>query len=287
MRFARYRHSKSDEEPTVGRAAVRLPSLSLPKGRAMSYRVHCDWCGVRLAREDDQTEMSITTKHRGGKSHLEARWSEEVEVTRHFCASPKEDTDRGGRDRAGLVPEREFDSCYHRAIAAITGTEVSDPGMGMEWRLVPVEDAQAQVKAAVSEPKAKKAPVPAPPPADPQALVMFGGEEITAELRHVIAERIAPSCKFVLPRMGIVSLDQVAAMSDEDLLALDGVGPRMVEALRDALADRPGQRGTAVVREAFGVIVHGMDKIDRSDPMYAPLSRALEPLTNALAEAVA
>ncbi len=50
-------------------------------------------------------------------------------------------------DRAGLVPEDSFDSCYDRAIASITGTKLSDPGMGLEWRLMPVEDRPAKTLA--------------------------------------------------------------------------------------------------------------------------------------------
>lgn len=58
--------------------------------------------------------------------------------------------------------------------------------------------------------------------------------------------------------------------------------------LREAIAElRPDQRGIAVVREAFGVLVHGLDKVDREDPMYESLARALRPLTDALAETVA
>lgn len=106
----------------------------------MTYWTVCDWCGRRIDREDDYAEMPVTIHHRAGKSTLDARWAEETKPTRFFCASPKEDTDRGGRDRAGLVPEETFDSCYDRALAAITGVELSEPGMGLEWRLMAVEE---------------------------------------------------------------------------------------------------------------------------------------------------
>ena len=57
----------------------------------MSYRTHCDWCGTHLAYEDDQAIMPVTIYHRRGKGALDAKWAEEVSVTRHFCARPKAD----------------------------------------------------------------------------------------------------------------------------------------------------------------------------------------------------
>lgn len=41
-----------------------------------------------------------------------------------------------------------------------------------------------------------------------------------------------------LAQIGCVRLDQVATMSERDLLALHGVGPKAVRILRDALAER-------------------------------------------------
>src|SRR5688572_5567433 len=98
----------------------------------MSYRTHCDWCGEHLAYEDDQAIMPVTIYHRRGKGALDAKWAEEVGVTRHFCAAPKGEN--------GARPPGTADKCYDRAIAAIKGTPVADPGMGMEWRLVPLDD---------------------------------------------------------------------------------------------------------------------------------------------------
>lgn len=251
----------------------------------MAYRTHCDWCNTHLGYEDDYAELRVTIHHRAGKGALDAKWAEEVDVTRHFCAGPKEDTDRGGRNRAGMVPDRDLDSCYARAIAAVTGTELADPGMGMEWRLMPIADeAPPKTEDPGKRPKAGiKAAIPAPP-ADPNEIVLFAGREITAELLQALMG-VASGYREVLPLAGIVSLDQIVAMSDSELLAIDRVGPRMISALREAIAElRPYQRGIAVVREAFGLIVHGLDKVDRADPMHGPLARALQPLTDALAE---
>jgi hypothetical protein len=119
-------------------AGTRTFGPTQPRGVAMSYHVECDWCGQWLAYADDQAQMCVTIYHRKGRSRLEGQWSEETKQTRHFCASPKEDTDHTGSNRMGLIPEDGFDSCYDRAIAAMTRVELTDPGMGLEWRLVQV-----------------------------------------------------------------------------------------------------------------------------------------------------
>lgn len=120
-------------------------------------------------------------------------------------------------EEPGDHPARDLDSCYARAIAAITGTEVTDPGMGMEWRLMPIGGTSNPEKSAAA--KRPDRPLP-PPPADPSKMVRWGETVITAELSHAL-QRVASGYKYVLPEAGIVSLDQVAAMSDDELLAID------------------------------------------------------------------
>lgn len=205
----------------------------------MSYRTHCDWCGAYLAHDADRAVMPVTIEHPRGKGTLDARWAEETKATRHFCAAPKDtDLDRHGRNRMGLTPDDAPDCCYERAIAAIKGRELSDPGMGMEWRLMPVVDTEASLK-----PAAKPSPKVPDPPKDLGQLVLFASREITAELHHIILTRLPTARKFVLPRAGITSLDQVAAMSDDELLALDGVGHGILRELRQAIRERRGIDG--------------------------------------------
>lgn len=50
--------------------------------------------------------------------------------------------------------------------------------------------------------------------------------------------RIGRPATNALRERGVTSLDQVAAMSERELLALHGVGPRAVQLLREALAAR-------------------------------------------------
>lgn len=50
--------------------------------------------------------------------------------------------------------------------------------------------------------------------------------------------RIGRPATNALHEQGVTSLDQVAAMSERELLALHGVGPRAVRLLREALAEQ-------------------------------------------------
>lgn len=50
--------------------------------------------------------------------------------------------------------------------------------------------------------------------------------------------RVGRPATAALLSIGVTSLDQVAAMSQRELLALHGVGPRAVTLLREALAEQ-------------------------------------------------
>lgn len=240
----------------------------------MSYRTHCDWCGAHLAYEDDQAIMPVTIYHRRGKGALDAKWAEEVGVTRHFCAAPKSEDGR---------PQGSGTKCYDRAIAAIKGTPVGDPGMGMEWRLVPIEGEEQPAATGDGDGASTSAPsVPAPPAGDPAAVVAFADTHVTRELRDVITTRLATKRHGVLPRAGIVSLDQVAVMSDADLLAIDGVGRGTVRRLREAVAER--RDGTALARQVYELLQTGLPRLGEEDPLRAVLAGALPSLAAALGE---
>jgi hypothetical protein len=235
----------------------------------MSYRTHCDWCGAHLAYEADQAIMPVTIYHRRGKGALDAKWAEEVGVTRHFCAEPKSEDGR---------PQGSGTKCYDRAMAAIKGTPVADPGMGMEWRLVAIEgDAQP---ATAADGDATSAP--AAPAGDPAAVVAFENTHVTRELHDVITTRLASKRRGVLPRAGIVSLDQVAVMSDAELLAIDGVGRGTVRRLREAVAER--RDGTALARQVYELLQAGLPRLGQEDPLRAVLAGALPSLAAALGE---
>jgi hypothetical protein len=243
----------------------------------MSYRTHCDWCGGHLAYEDDRAVMPVTIYHRRGRGSPEAKWIEETCVMRHFCVVPKGDGHEG-RSRAELAAAGRLDTCYDRAIAAITGTKLSDPGMGMEWRMVSVDDGD-QRPAAIQ--RGSAAPAPA---IDPDEIVPLDGERVTRELRDVIVQRLAPKRRHVLPRAGIASLDQVAAMTDDELLAIDGIGRNTLQALREAVSERGDFDGLALARKVYALLQAGLPRLGEQDPVHAVLADALPSLAAALGE---
>jgi hypothetical protein len=238
----------------------------------MSYRTHCDWCGTHLAYEDDQAIMPATVYHRRGKGALDAKWAEEVSITRHFCARPKVDANGAADDR---------DRCYDRSIAAIKGTPVSDPGLGMEWRLVGIGDG-----ASAPGPKSDRAPgVPPPPATDPSEIVAFAGTHVTRELHEAVLRELPAKRRRVLPRAGIVSLDQAAAMTDEQLLAIDGIGRGLVRRLRAEIVARDPDDGATLARKVVELLQAGLPHLGQEDPMRSVLAGALPSLAAALGEA--
>jgi hypothetical protein len=215
--------------------------------------------------------MPVTIYHRRGKGALDAKWAEEVTVTRHFCARPKPSGD-------GPVDKRE--RCYDKAIAAIKGTPVSDPGLGMEWRLVPLDEGEPE-----PAPKSARAPgVPAPPATDPSQIVIFEGTHITRELEEVIVRQLPAKRRRVLPRAGIQSLDQVAAMTDEQLLAIEGIGTGTLERLREALLARDPDDGATLARKVYELLQAGLPHLGDEDPLRAVLADAMPSLAAALGE---
>jgi hypothetical protein len=245
----------------------------------MSYRTHCDWCGEHLAYEEDRAVMPVTIYHRKGRGTPEAKWIEETSVMRHFCVVPKSDGG-DGHSRAELAAAGRPDTCYDRVIAAITGTKLGDPGMGMEWRMMPVADGEQRAAAIGGGP----APAPPVPAIDPSEIVSFDGEQVTRELRDVIVERLSPKGRHVLARAGIASLDQVAAMTDDELLAIDGIGRRVLQALRQAIRDRDGYDGLTLARRVYELLQAGLPRLDEQDPVHAVLADALPSLAAALGE---
>jgi len=123
----------------------------------------------------------------------------------------------------GLVPdEPEFDSCYHRAIAAIRGRELSDPGMGFEWRLVAVEDKAPEPNCAEERQANRQA--------NYDAAKADGGAGELEEYGLEWQQTIRP-----LVRGGFVRVDDVAEASDEELLRLPRIGPKRLADIRRAV----------------------------------------------------
>lgn len=92
----------------------------------MSFYFKCDWCGADL-KDRDRATLEVSVKRAGCRA--------ETRPTLHFCVEGQLDYNRLG------LPDiiDDGDSCYARATAMLRGgVATGDPGMGHEWRLMPV-----------------------------------------------------------------------------------------------------------------------------------------------------
>jgi DNA-binding transcriptional regulator YiaG len=213
----------------------------------MSYWTECDWCG-RCLEGEDHAEMRVTIHRTKGRTELQAAWAKEVKQTRHFCVMPKDvELDDSGSDRMGMAPtESGQKSCYNRAIDAMTGSPITDPGKGYEWRLVSVEEEHVER-----------------PPARTLASRFGSPEECAAPDSVAIRQRaaagtfiseagITPRARHALIGADIVTLEEVAGRSEHELLALEGVGHGSIEQIGTALASHglpPLKRDLSVIGE--------------------------------------
>lgn len=165
------------------------------------YHCECDWCRERIDT-DKQQYVRASIKMVTGKSDSLGRPDDETEPTRFFHVTPLRSRDEW--DRLGIeVRSNEIgDCCYTRALRAIEGGDFEAPDAGLEWRLMPVDG---------------------------------GGERGTTRQPRVAADAdleaffatLAPSPRHRLwgrfDRQGISTLEQLDAMTDDELLALEGV----------------------------------------------------------------
>jgi hypothetical protein len=134
---------------------------------------------------------------------------------------------RGGRDVGGAARVFCGDgmgdrSCGERLLALLDGNPGGPVDMGMEWRLVPIG-------ATVDAPRAPVANAPPIAVSSDSDLWDFLAT-LTPSPRHKLSKALALA--------GITALDEVAALSDDDLMAIDGVGWKTRCALRAFIAAR-------------------------------------------------
>jgi hypothetical protein len=190
------------------------------------YRTECDWCHNQIHTSREQyVEVSIeVVTHE--TDHLQ-RPKNEQEPTRFFHVAPRRSCDEW--DRLGLEVRSEDigDCCYTRALRAIEGTDFDEPDAGFEWRLVPLVDG----------------PLPA------QAGDPRGRAGLDDDL-HAFLQTLAPSPRFklrhALADAGITTLTLASELTDDELLAVNGIGPTLVRKLRAFVAQRNGVKAPKV-----------------------------------------
>ncbi|MFZ2049532.1 MAG: hypothetical protein WAU69_01215 [Solirubrobacteraceae bacterium] len=103
------------------------------------YQYECDWCGRRINPFREQyVEASIEIVT--GEKDYAGRAQNRVEPSRFFHVTPlrsREEWDRLGLELE-VGSEEIGDCCYTRALRHIEPADLSEPDMGLEWRLVPV-----------------------------------------------------------------------------------------------------------------------------------------------------
>jgi hypothetical protein len=190
----------------------------------MTYIITCDWCGEHIDNETDCARLPITIQRRR-RNALDAKWAEETKPTLFFCVDPSINEASGSPG-----------GCFEHAMRAIAGTPTEMPDMGMEWRLVPV-GATADIEQH-GRWRGNRTPAPAPVTAE---------ADLTAYL-STLAPSPAAALRRALQRAEVLTLDQVDAMSDDDLLAIKGVSWATRCKLRAFLAARAVARGAEPVQ---------------------------------------
>lgn len=175
----------------------------------MTYWIECDWCRRHLSSTSDDYATLDVKIYRVGSALGETRQK------RHLCVTPQDDRNRMGLVNDTDCPEEDRSSCYGKALAAITGTRLAPPDLGMRWVLAPDPDAPATAAPVDDAPSRSGSP----PVLDPRL--------------RAFMNRVGPRSRLALPRAGIHSLEQAERMSDDELLLLPGVGIGTVRALRE------------------------------------------------------
>lgn len=172
------------------------------------YHYECDWCGEPIKVEKEPFVKAsitlVTTKRRDYSSKRE----EYAEPTRFFHAHDLRSVDEF--DRLGIEVKHESlgDCCYTRALRQIEGVAPdTPPDMGLEWRLVPINEPQGEAAARDSVNRLSTGP--------------------DAELEDFLAT-LSPSWKTrignALQRAKVSTLDQLALLSPSEITRISEMG---------------------------------------------------------------
>lgn len=189
------------------------------------YHTQCDWCGKQIDTESEQYASAgikiVTLEHgRFGGERVD-----EHEPTRFFHVTPlrsREEWDRLGLD-VELRSAELGDCCYTRALRAIEGGDFDEPDAGLEWRLAPLG---ASISSAARSANQTPLSEPVAPDADLRTFIYT----FAPSPRHKLLDACA--------RLGITNLDQLDAMTDDEIIALEGWGMISCKKVRSFIAAR-------------------------------------------------
>jgi hypothetical protein len=128
------------------------------------YHYECDYCGGRINAGDVPYVRARIAFITGNQDRF-GEQEELIEPTRFFHAHSVRGLEECDRLGIEVNAEKLGDCCYTRALKQLEGVPVTDPGVGMEWRLLPVghegrEDREARLNGEPIWDKAHKHPWP-------------------------------------------------------------------------------------------------------------------------------
>lgn len=201
----------------------------------MSFHIECDWCGADLYGKS-YAVLKVTIVGRPSRSLLDR---DEVRPSLHFCVEPTR-LSADDLDRMGLDDETADGGCYASALKFIQGRATEPPDMGMEWRLL-------QTGAPLTDRSDRSDHGQALP------VAVEGLRAVDDEFCHrAFHERCKPGgiialrmskIPVVIPERAwnaifateIITVDQLEAVPDEQLLQLSGVGVTSLARIREAI----------------------------------------------------
>ena len=169
----------------------------------MGVRVECDWCRDTIKPGEPYVTVAIDGKIGG----------------------------RGASQPARVYCGRE-EGCAGRLLALLDANPGGPVDMGMEWRLVSVHDASAGEAVPTRWRGGGSNPEPAPVEAD-------------ADLDAFLDTLSSSACcklRRKLDRQGISELEQLEKMTDDELMALEGVAWATRCKIRSFIAERNAAR---------------------------------------------
>jgi hypothetical protein len=175
----------------------------------MGIRVECDWCHQAIPPGTPYITIEIDGKavRKGGGEAQEV-----FAPARVYCGS-------GDGER----------NCAERLLALLDANPGGPVDMGMEWRLVAVDgEPERPTRARAGD--FRPAPEPVAADADLQTFIDSFNAGMHIKLRRAFEGA------------GYTTLDQLSAVTAEELMAINGIGWTTVTRLRNYVAERDAAR---------------------------------------------
>jgi Helix-hairpin-helix domain len=141
----------------------------------------------------------------------------------------REDVSGPARVFCGGRGGKNEQSCGSRLLALLNGNPGGRVDMGMEWQLV-------EVSGALESDQRHRHSTPRPVSADADL----------AEFLATISDGHQTRTRNALAKAGLATLDEIAAMSDDDLMAINGIGWTLRTKMRHFIAAREAAAGPNV-----------------------------------------